>query len=89
MQHPGHFNTVINWAIENDLVANGEAAEVWGQFRAQAPQKGLFSQEHELLIEGVKEVVGGGGIVFGNIEPDIVEILARLLHEAIAAHEVG
>jgi hypothetical protein len=49
----------------------------------------LFSQEQELLVEGVKEVVGGCWIVFGNIEPDLIEVLARLLREALAAHEVG
>ena len=50
---------------------------------------GVPRHEHELLVEDVKEVVCGGGIVFGNIESDLIEILARLLRETIAAHEGG
>jgi hypothetical protein len=42
----------------------------------------LSSQEHELLVERVKEVVCGGGIIFGTIEPDLIQILTCLLREA-------
>jgi hypothetical protein len=34
-------------------------------------------------------MVCGGGIIFGNIKLDLIEILAPLLCKAIEAHEVG
>jgi hypothetical protein len=35
MQHPSYLDALLSEAIENDVVANGETAEVWGQFGAE------------------------------------------------------
>jgi hypothetical protein len=88
MEYPSHLNAIIDGAVENYVMANRETSQVNAKLWAGAPYERLSSEEQKLFIEGIKEAICGRGGIFGDVEPNVIDVLVDLPGQAVTAHGV-
>jgi hypothetical protein len=74
VQHASDFDAVGAFAIEDHVVADGEAPGRRVELGALATRLGRGGQEMALLVELIEKAIGSFGIVLRHENPDVGEV---------------
>ena len=86
VQDPHNEDAVIDWLIEDEVVAHDESAQAVPQVILGFSKLRIAGQEIEGASETINHPIGGGRVVDGNVQPDVANIFIRKRGELMACH---
>src|SRR5262249_7332211 len=78
VHHAEHLDAVGKRDIENHVVADGEAAQIFSQAISLATGQRTLRKHLEDVTEAIDQPVRGNNVVRGDVGPDQIKISLRL-----------
>ena len=65
------FHTILNYPVKNEVAADRQAAQPWGDLGTFSPQRWVLGQQRTFVIQLLEQPIGRIRVVLSDVQPQV------------------
>ena len=86
VDHACDLHTTFDWSVKDEVVANGQEAQIACEIRPCLAGVRLRCENLESLLYRVEPAVGGPHVEGADVAPDFIKVALRRTRDAVETH---